>query len=109
MTRSLSGGKSVVRRKDCAIVDLEVGEIPVPAGSALAVALILLRTFPRILNIKCVSEEWKAVAKTIKDFKRIGAFVDRSGKVQPPHLMVFSDVSEADAINVGRSPEDCQV
>ena len=108
-TRFLSGDEPIVRRKDCALSDLEVGAIPFPAGSASTIALILLQIFPRILNVRYFSREWEAVAEMIKEFRRLGVFVGRSGKVHPSHLVVFSDVSPADAIDVGRPAEDSQV
>ena len=73
----------VVWREDCALVDLEVGETPIPAQSVLTVAHILLQIFPRLLNVEYTNEEWATVAETIKDFRRIGASVRRTGKAAP--------------------------
>jgi len=76
----------VVRRKDCALTDLEVGETPIPAESALTVALMLLQIFPRIFRVDYTNREWDTVAETIEDFGRIGAFVHRSGKADLSHI-----------------------
>ena len=85
-TRFPSDGKPIVRGEDCARTDLEVGRIPIPAQSGLAVALILLQIFPRILNVKYTNQGWKTVAETISDFRRIGTFVvHHTGKVHPTH------------------------
>ena len=72
----------VSRREDCALTDLEVGETPIPAGSELTVALILLQIFPHVLNVEYTNFRWETVANIIKDSRRIGAFVHRSSK---PH------------------------
>ena len=68
------------RQEDCVLVDLEVGEIPIPVGSASTLALILLQIFPRILNVVYTNQEWKVVAETVKDFRRIRALVRHSSK-----------------------------
>jgi len=81
--RSPSNSKPVIRREDCALTDLEVGMIPIPAQSGLVIAHILLQIFPRILNVKWYSSEWKAVAETINDFRRIGNFVHHTGEAHP--------------------------
>ena len=86
VAQSSSGGEHAVQGSDCALTDLEVGEIPIPAGSGSLVSLILLHIFPRLLNVRYISQEWKAVAKTIRVFRQIGTFVHRSGKAHPPHL-----------------------
>ena len=85
-TRSTSRDELAVQRRDCALTDLEVGDIPIPAGSGSSVSLVLLQIFPRLLNIWYISQEWKTVAKTIGIFRQIGTFVHRSGKAHPPHL-----------------------
>ena len=108
VTQSPTSGELPIRRKDCALVDLEVGEIPMSAGSALTVALILLHIFPHILKVKYVSREWKAVAETITDFRRIGTFVHHSSKAHSSYLMILSDGIPEDTINAGRPPEDGQ-
>ena len=85
--------QAIDRREDCALADLEVGDIRIPARSGLKVALILLQIFPRILNIKYTNEEWSSVAEIIGDFRRIRAFVHRSGIVYslPTYLTIASN------------------
>ena len=90
------------REESCALTTLEVGGIPIPAGSESAVTLILLQIFPRIISFGYTNKEWKTVAKTILDFRRIGAFVYRSSKAHPSHLMILSDTLPGDTIGVGR-------
>ena len=88
---SPSGEDPVVRWGDCALSNLEVGETPIPAGSALTVALVLLQIFPRILEVEYINREWKLVAETIDRFRRIGTFVHCSSKTDPSHPMNLSD------------------
>jgi len=57
--------------KDCAFMVLEVGETPMPEGSALITALTLLRIFPRLYSIVATDEGWKEVKDAI----------DRSGEI----------------------------
>jgi len=64
----------------CALTDLEVGKIPIPARSGSTVAHILLQIFPRILNIEYTNPEWKTVAETVKYFRQIATFVHRTGE-----------------------------
>ena len=80
-----SDGNPVNRREDCALTDLEVGRIHIPVQSGLAVALILLQIFPRILNIKYTDQGWKTVAEIVNDFGRIGTFVHHTGEMHPTH------------------------
>jgi len=75
-----------VRRKECALTDLEVGETPIPAESEFVVMLMLLQIFPRILNVDHTNREWKTVAGNIEQLRRIGTFVHRSGKADPSHV-----------------------
>jgi len=79
-TESPSNDGTVVRRGNCALTNLEVGDIPIPVQSAFTVALILLQIFPRISDVEFTNGEWRTVAETIKHFRQIGAFVHRSGK-----------------------------
>ena len=92
----------VWREEICVLTSLKVGGIPIPAGSESAITLILLQIFPCIVNIWYINEEWETVAKTILDFRRIGAFVHRSSKAHPSHLMILSDTLPGDAIGVER-------
>ena len=84
-----SESEPAVRQEDCALTILEVGQTPFPAGSGLAVAHILLQNFPRILDVEenhYFDRGWGTVAEIIKDFRRIGTFVHRTGKAQPTRI-----------------------
>ncbi|KAF9786371.1 hypothetical protein BJ322DRAFT_1108227 [Thelephora terrestris] len=78
---SLTNDEPVVRREDCGLTHLEVGRIHIPPRSAVGVAHSLLQIFPRILKVKYDTPEWKGVARTIEDFRRIGIFVGRAARV----------------------------
>ena len=80
----LSDGE-LIRQEDCALTDLEVGRIPIPAQPELLIALVLLQIFPRIRNIGYVSLEWRSIAGTIRNFRQIKAFVHRTGKACPSY------------------------
>jgi len=72
---SPSDSESVVRREACALTDLVVERIPIPAGSGLAIAHTLLQIFPRILNIRGYAyrdREWGAVEDTIYNIREPG-------------------------------------
>jgi len=96
-TLSPSDDEPVVQREGCALTDLEVGDIPVPAQSALAVAQILLQIFPRILNVGYINPEWKTVAEIVKHFRQIAIFVRRTGEAHPSHSMIYGDTLPGDA------------
>ena len=95
-TQSLSDHEPVVQRRDCALTDLEVGEIPIPAQSGSKIPFILLQIFPHILNVVYTNEQWKTVAETVNEFRQISAFVHRSGKAHPSHpqLSLVMDYQE---------------
>lgn len=76
----ISGPGSTILRGDCALSDLHVGEIHVPKGSVLMVALTLLRIFPNLENIEYASEECEQVADAIWHSKQL---TDRSSKKHP--------------------------
>ncbi|KAF9786390.1 hypothetical protein BJ322DRAFT_1108246 [Thelephora terrestris] len=65
-------------REDCALTSLQVGAIPMPQHHTFSVFLVLLRIFPRLLNIEYVDEGWKWVDATIKLTGQIDTFVHRS-------------------------------
>ena len=67
-------------RTDCALTELEVGETPVPEGSAMIIALTLLRIFPRLGCIVFFDEGWEEVAIAINFSREI---IDFSGKQCP--------------------------
>ena len=84
-----------IRRKVCALTDLEVGNIPIPVESVSTIALFLLQIFPRIHKIKYADPGWIKVAKTIKNFRQLGAYVHSAGKtrgrVYPSLLTKFQE------------------
>jgi len=65
---------------DCALTELEVGETPVPEGSAIIIALTLLRIFPRLGSMGFFGEGWEEVANAIELSREI---IDFSGKQRP--------------------------
>jgi hypothetical protein len=52
-------------RGDCALTELNVGEIPLPEESTLMVALALVRIFPNIWCIEYTNENWAGVSEAI--------------------------------------------
>ena len=66
------------QRRDCALTDLGVGEIPMAEESVLVVALTLIRIFPRIdLFSSGTDENWKKVLDAIRVSRQV---VDCLGK-----------------------------
>ena len=71
----------IALQRDCALVELEVGEIPIQEESVLTVALTLARIFPRIKYIDHVDDEgWQKVLDAICLSREI---VDHSGEEHP--------------------------
>ena len=68
-------------RRECALRELEVGEIPMPEESVLVVALTLARIFPHIEYIECIDENWEKVMNAICTSREI---TDYSGREHPP-------------------------
>ena len=56
---------------DCALTELDVGEIPLPIESVSVVALALLRIFPRIDDIDSCDGEWEKVMDAIRRSKQL--------------------------------------
>ena len=56
---------STAMRRDCALENFVVGEIPIPEESVPIVAQILARIFPRLEFIDSVGENWRGVLNTI--------------------------------------------
>jgi len=77
---AISNGETVVRWQDCALTDLEVGEIPIPEDTVDMVTMTLLQIFPRLLNINFVERKWESAMKTIRAAKRISTFVQHTSK-----------------------------
>ena len=75
-----SGSGMVVRQQDCALTDLEVGEIPIQKGTANTVAVALLQIFPRLLNIEFIEKRWEDAAEIIRLTRRFSTFVQHTGK-----------------------------
>ena len=65
---------------DCALTELEVGEAPAPEGSAMIIALTLLRIFPRLCSIEFFDEGWEEVENAISRSQEI---INRSSKQRP--------------------------
>jgi len=65
---------------DCALTVLVVGATPVPKGSAMIIALTLLRIFPRLNSINFINGRWKEVGNAIN---RSRGTIDRSSKQRP--------------------------
>ena len=59
-------GEPAIPQEDCALTELDVGKILVQEGAKPAVALCLLRIFPRIKHIKYSNRGWRGVADAIK-------------------------------------------
>lgn len=68
---SSSNGERVASPEGCALTTLEVGNTPIPEGSALTVALALLHIFPRITIINHTNAQWGGVAGTIMLSRRL--------------------------------------
>lgn len=84
------------QREDCALTDLEVGDTPIPPQSGMKIALLLLQIFPRIRTVRYTNREWRAVAKTVKNFKQIGTYVRRIGTI---HRHVRLTFKHSDALS----------
>ena len=67
--RAASDGEPTIPRGDCRLTNLQVGQIPMPEGSALVVAPALLRIFPHIISIRYSDEGWSKVVDAIYDSK----------------------------------------
>ena len=65
---------------DCALTELDVGETPVPEGSAMTIALTLIRIFPRLCFIECIDGGWEEVKNAINRSQEI---IDCSSKQRP--------------------------
>ena len=84
--------RSTPMRRDCALRDLDVGQIPMPEESVSIVSLTLARIFPHLELIYHVDENWEKVEGAICISRQI---IDYSGKEH--HLSIprsgFSDTS----------------
>ena len=75
-----SNARSTVPQRDCALENLEVGDIPIPEESVLVVALTLIQIFPHINYIDSIDENWDKVADAICLSRKI---VNCSSKEHP--------------------------
>ena len=78
--RLTSGGGWTVPQEGCTLMDLHVGEMPLPGESVLMVTLTLLLIFPHIEHIEYSDRGWRKVAAAINLFKQ---FVNCSSKKFP--------------------------
>ena len=62
---STPAGEPAIPRGDCALTDLDVGDIHIPEESTLMAALVLLRIFPRLKWLEYTDEGWDKVANAI--------------------------------------------
>jgi len=74
------GTGSTVPRRNCALMSLDVGEIPLSEESVLTVALILAHIFPHIEGIVCSHPNWDKVVDAIYNAREI---IDRSSEEHP--------------------------
>ena len=88
-TLSPTEGEPVVRRQDCALTSLEVGETPIPAGAEWVVTIALLQIFPRLLEIGSRARRWEVVLGNLRRFKQIGAFVHNTSEAHLPDLFLL--------------------
>jgi hypothetical protein len=72
------------------LTNLEVGEIPMPEGSVLMVALTLVRIFPHIYHIESVDGNWGKVADAIRLSGRIVGYPCKDLPLSTPRSS-FSD------------------
>ena len=91
--------RSTPMRRDCALRDLDVGQIPMPEESVSIVSLTLARIFPHLELIYHVDENWEKVEGAICSRQ----IIDYSGKEH--HLSTprssFSDTSPGAALENG--------
>jgi len=86
-------------RRDCALRDLEVGEIPMPEESVLMVSVTLALIFPCIDSIGYIDRNWEKVVSTIYHSRRI---VNYSSKEHP----LFTPRSNFSDTSPGTAPEN---
>ena len=77
----LSNGETKNRQQECALTDLEVGEIPIEPGTRFKVAMALLQIFPHLLNIEFAEWGWVEVVGVVGIVRRIGRFVHYTRKI----------------------------
>ena len=75
-------GETTVRRQDCALRNLNVGQISIPERAEFIVTMTLLQNFPHLLNIRPPGVGWVDVAGNVMAFQRI---VERIGSFRTQH------------------------
>jgi len=87
---------STALQRVCALTELEVGKIPVPAGSVLEAALTIARIFPCIQSISSASSDWNEVMDAIHDSRDV---VGSSSEEHPSMpRSCFTDTPPGDAL-----------
>ena len=80
VSEATPGTGSTAPRRECALLDLEVGEIPLSEESVPTVALTLAHIFPHIEGITCVDDNWDKVVDAIYNSREI---INRSSEEHP--------------------------
>ena len=76
--------RSTTARRDCALKELEVGEIPMSEESVLMVALTLALIFPHVHYIDCTDENWEKVVDAIRLSRQIVGYPGKELSLSAP-------------------------
>ena len=88
---TISPDKTVVLRQDCALTDLEVGELPISGdNAAVLVTMALLQIFPRLYNIEFTGGRWENVLEFIRATRRLGSFIQVISKAYLSYVRSYS-------------------
>jgi len=82
------------QRKDCALKELDVGGIRVPDESVLAVALTLVRIFPRIGRIEHVDRNWGKVMNAARLSRKIVEYSSKEHPLLHPEVILMTPPQE---------------
>ena len=77
---SLSEPVTVTPRRNCALTNLQVGEIPFAEAASSTLYLVLLQIFPEILSIDYTNPRWKEVTDILEVSRRVKNNVDYTSK-----------------------------
>ena len=77
---------AVTLQRNCALMNLHVGETPIPDAAPLALYLALLHIFPEILNIEYTNPRWREVVDILKLSRRVRGHVDYTSKARLLYL-----------------------
>ena len=93
-----SDGELAVRREDCALKCLDLGDTYI-SGSTRTVALVLLRIFPRVCDFEYMysNRRVRGVIETIGDYGRVDASVS-PGQGTPKHVHIRNDVQPGESM-----------